>query len=205
MATPEQRAVWGVRQRFLYATVRRPVPLSCGPPLSWARLPAGGVGVCELPTRRRRDEAPKAVEARVASFVQAPRRNSLQAAPRGVRTHACAAHSRLRVPPGFDTEISSSFSSAYPSLLFSSSRPGHEHCLFNSHLPVSSLFPPRKPLRADLCRCGYGFGDLGRGAPFAAVFLDLSSMVSGNLPAFDKQYSWVREATSHVQAWMHEQ
>ncbi|KAG2633063.1 hypothetical protein PVAP13_2NG020800 [Panicum virgatum] len=198
MATPEQRAVWGVRQRFLYATVRRPVPLSCGPPLSWARLPAGGVGVCELPTRRRRDEAPKAVEARVASFVQAPRRNSLQAAPRGVRTHACAAHSsrsgwptsesiligqdvqsRLRVPPGFDTEISSSFSSAYPSLLFSSSRPGHEHCLFNSHLPVSSLFPPRKPLRADLCRCGYGFGDLGRGAPFAAVFLDLSSMVSG--------------------------
>jgi len=83
---------------------------------------------------------------------------------------------------------------------FSSSRPGHEHCLFNSHLPVPSLFPPRKPLRADLCRCGYGFGDLGRGAPLAAVFLDLSSMVSGNLPAFDKQYSWVREATSHVAA-----
>jgi hypothetical protein len=161
MATPEQRAVWGVRQRFRHAAVRRPVLLSCGPPLSWARLLAGGVGVCELPARRRRDEVPKAIEARV---IQAPRRNSPQAVPRGVRTHACAAHSRdpvgavgqdvqsrLRVPLGFDAEISSSFSSAYPpSLLSSSSRPSHEQCLFNSHRPSSSLFPPRKPLRADL-------------------------------------------------------
>ncbi|KAG2595638.1 hypothetical protein PVAP13_5KG088887 [Panicum virgatum] len=97
MATPEQRAVWGVRQRFRHAAVRRPVLLSCGPPLSWARLLAGGVGVCELPARRRRDEVPKAIEARV---IQAPRRNSPQAVPRGVRTHACAAHSRRSGWPG---------------------------------------------------------------------------------------------------------
>ncbi|XP_039777374.1 uncharacterized protein LOC120644745 isoform X2 [Panicum virgatum] len=28
------------------------------------------------------------------------------------------------------------------------------------------------------CRCGHGFGDLGRGTPFAAVFLGLSSTIS---------------------------
>ncbi|XP_039846464.1 uncharacterized protein LOC120705979 isoform X2 [Panicum virgatum] len=173
MATPEQRAVWGVRQRFRHAAVRRPVLLSCGPPLSWARLLAGGVGVCELPARRRRDEVPKAIEARV---IQAPRRNSPQAVPRGVRTHACAAHSRR---------------SGWPGRPVPSARAPRIRCRDKFLLLICI------PLRADLCRCGFGFGDLGRGAPFAAVFLGLNSTVTGNLPTFDKQYSWFREATSH--------
>jgi len=153
MATPEQRAVWGVRQRFRHAAVRRPMLLSCGPPLSWARLLAGGVGVCELPARRRRDEA---IEARVSS----PPVGTVPRRCRAAFVRTCAAHSRRSGWPGRPVPSARAprircrdkflllICISFPA--FSSSRPGHEHCLFNSHLPVPSLFPPRKPLCADL-------------------------------------------------------
>jgi len=54
--------------------------------------------------------------------------------------------SRLRVPPGFDAEISSSFSSAYPSLLFLPLAP-----VTNTAFSIpTSLSPPYFPL-ANLC------------------------------------------------------
>jgi len=54
--------------------------------------------------------------------------------------------SRLRVPPGFDAEISSSFSSAYPSLLFLPLAP-----VTNTAFSIpTSLSPPCFPL-ANLC------------------------------------------------------
>ncbi|PUZ46633.1 hypothetical protein GQ55_7G097100 [Panicum hallii var. hallii] len=77
----------------------------------------------------------------------------------------------MRAPAG--VKISSPTSSfAYPSPLPSSSRPGYKPYLL-------LLFPHRKPLRADLCRGGHGFGDLGRGIPIAVGFLGLSSSISG--------------------------
>jgi len=119
-------------------------------PLSWARLLAGGVGVCELPARRRRDEAIEARVSRPPVGTVSRRRRAVFVRTRALPTPIGAVgqdvQSRLRVPPGFDAEISSSFSSAYPSLLFLPLAP-----VTNTAFSIpTSLSPPCFPL-ANLC------------------------------------------------------